>query len=71
MPKNTDQKGIPPLHFFGERQRPDRPEKVLDRRFILGDRKMPGELIKLKSRLSVYMYSDGGEEKPEVQIERV
>lgn len=71
MAKKIDQEGIPPLHFFGERQRPDRPEKVLDRRFVLGDRKIPAELQRLKSRMSVYMYTDGGEEKPKVQIERV
>lgn len=71
MPRKIDQGGIPPLHFFGERQRPDRPEKVLDRRFVLGDGKIPAELQRRKSRMSAYMYTDGGEDKPKIQIERV
>jgi V8-like Glu-specific endopeptidase len=68
--RKHDGNGIGPLHFFGEQQRPDRPEKVLDRRFVLGDRKVPAELQKLKTRMSVYMYTEG-DEKPNVQIERV
>lgn len=71
MAKQIGQEGIPPLHFFGERQRPDRPEKVLDRRFVLGDRKIPAELQRLRSRMSVYLYTDGGEEKPKIQTSRV
>lgn len=71
MEKRAVREGIPPLHFFGERERPDSPEKVLDRLFVLGDRKIPIELQKLKSRLSVYAYSDSVEKKPEVQIEHV
>ncbi|MGH7499478.1 MAG: trypsin-like serine peptidase [Gemmatimonadales bacterium] len=63
--------GIAALHFFGERERPDAPEKVLDRRFVLGDRKIPDELQKLRSRLSAYVYTDGGTERPKVQFERV
>ncbi len=43
MAKKIEQERNPPLHFFGERQRPDRPEMVLDRRFVLGDRKITAE----------------------------
>ncbi len=71
MSKKDEQGGIPPLHFFGERQRPDRPEKVLDRRFVLGDRKIPVELQRLKSSISVYAYTEGSKEKPKVKIERI
>jgi hypothetical protein len=69
-PMARSNKGIGPLHFFGESQRPDRQEKVLDRRFLSGTGKIPPELRKLKSRLSVFSYSDS-KMKPGVHVEHV
>ena len=71
MAKKGTRDGIGPLHFFGDRERPDRPERVLDRRFMLGDGKPPADLQKLRQRLSVYAYSDSGDQKPQIKIERV
>jgi V8-like Glu-specific endopeptidase len=71
MANRTDPEGIPPLHFFGEQQRPDRPETVLDRRFILGDRKIPAELQRLQSHRSIYFHTGIDQEAPKVQVERI
>jgi len=62
---------IGPLHFFGEQQKPDSPEKTLDRRFVLGDGRIPAELERMKSRLSIYLHSDNSDQKPEVEVDRV
>lgn len=70
MKEKNDQEGVEPLHFFGERNRPDLPEEVMDRRFSLGDGKIPAELKKMKSYQSVFRYSVKDTEKPKVRIER-
>ncbi|MCU0304136.1 MAG: serine protease [Thermoanaerobaculales bacterium] len=71
MAGKTDGPGIQPLHFFGERDRPDRAEKVLDRPFVRGDGKIPDGLRELKSRLSVYSHSTGKKDRPKIETERV
>ena len=63
--------GIGPLHFFGEQQPPDRPEKILERRFELGDRKVPAELLELRSRLSAYVYTGERAAEPDIEVERL
>ena len=57
------------LHFFGDRQHPDRLEKLLDRRSIYGDRKVPPELRKLMTTKSIYTSTGKDSEKPKVNIE--
>jgi len=57
------------LHFFGDRQHPDKLEKLLDRRSIHGDRKVPPELRKLMSTKSIYTSTGKDTEKPKVNIE--
>lgn len=71
MAKKRDSKGISSLHFFGERNRPDRQEEILDRRFKLGDRKIPPGLNKMRSRVSVYAYGGGKKKDPGIGVERI
>jgi hypothetical protein len=68
---SQDEGGIGPLHFFGEQQRPDPPDKVLERRFELGDRKIPAELQRLRSRLSSYVYASERAAKPDIEVEQL
>ena len=69
MAKSKTGYGIDPLHFFGEREKPDLPEKVLDRQFVLGDRKPPAELLRLQASVSAYVTLGPDSKKPKVQVE--
>lgn len=77
MAKKTDQsegqdyQGIPPLHFFGEQQKPDSIEKILDRKSIHGDRKIPDELKKLMTTTSTYVNAEKDSGKPNIKIEDI
>lgn len=63
--------GIGPLHFFGEQQPPDRAEKILERRFEQGDRKVPRELQELRSRVSTYVYTTERAAQPDIEVEKL
>ncbi|MEO7768097.1 MAG: hypothetical protein ABIS01_11750, partial [Ferruginibacter sp.] len=63
--------GSSPLHFFGEQQQPDRIEKLLDRRSIHGDRKIPAALQKLMRAKNLYLNTDSNTEKPKMNVERL
>jgi len=72
MAKRTNPKtGIPKLHFFGQQDRPDSPEKILDRRFIAGDGKIPRLLQEMRTSKSIYVNTGEGTRKPEVKIEKL
>jgi V8-like Glu-specific endopeptidase len=71
MPPKRSRTGIGPLHFFGERRTPDSAEEVQERRFVLGDRKLPSELERLRSRLSVYAYANSSGKEPVAKFERL
>src|SRR5690606_22249090 len=66
-----DPKGIPPLHFFGERDKPDGLEETLTRRSIQGDRKIPSELEKLMSTISVYQHAGKNAREARIQTEKI
>lgn len=72
--KNTSNEkgsnGIPPLHFFGEREKPDGIDKLLERRSIQGDRKIPESLEKLMTKTSVYQHTGKNIRKSNINIEK-
>ncbi len=70
-PENSDPKGIPPLHFFGERNKPDGTDEILKRRSILGDRKIPAELEKLMTTISVYQHAGKNAREANLHTEKI
>jgi V8-like Glu-specific endopeptidase len=69
--KGEEFQGTSSLHFFGEHQKPDKLDKLLDRRFIHGDRKIPDALQKLMTTKSIYLHAEKDASKPDIKIEQV
>lgn len=63
--------GSPLFTFSGNGSDPIAQRRYESAGLCSANRQISAELQRLKSRMSVYMYTDGGEEKPKVQIERV
>jgi V8-like Glu-specific endopeptidase len=63
---------LDPMHFWGSKETPDNLEKLLQRRFILGDQKdLPAELKEMRSSKDFYINTGKGGKKPEVQIQKI
>lgn len=69
QPKEQNYQGNSPFHFFGERQKPDSIEKIIDRKSIHGDRQLPPELMKLMTTTSIYVNGEKDLKKPNIKFE--
>lgn len=70
-PKRQKPESNSPLHFFGETQKPDGIEKIIDRRSMHGDRKIPPGLRKLMTTKNIYINTDKDSGKPALKTEQI